>query len=585
MSTAVAPPTVAPLPPMIDHNRDRDRDRDRDRPSALGRDNDSSSSSYPVLAPMSSSHPTSTPSRATADRASGKTSPPDGKRSPNTSRSGGAASKISVKKEPPTSPSLHSSSRHRPRKLDLSASTLAAHSGSTSRGPLTAREGGLAAMHDVGLACLSPGFQTQDPAIREQLQRSISVRDQQRSIIESRLQKTAKGDGPDGIKPSESNLFGSLKTPSSSKKRPPPGLSIVPPSASQFANERVIQSAPLNQTFTGRHHPHPITRHLMNHPSDHHMNSPVHHAAPANQTNNRLPPIADVFGSDALVPRNQDRDHRDWDRDDRNNTHSRNSNTNNNTNGFYQSTSSLNNSTTNSNTNNNNLGPLPSPSLPLNNPTSSSTSSSYTSTTKRPREYRSAEEAVHELAGGREDLLPRIIHYNGSSTNSNAQGNSQNQRHPSPPLPSASANGTQQHPHNSNSLHYHHQQQPQQQQPQQQYPPPTAGRRRTRNEYERDNGSPPLGTGPPEMRFRAAPAPTAHGTTGHGGSPGGHHSHGNNGGAAASGYATGAGAGAGTGGGFGFGAFGAGRDSPETQRRKKEEFLGLCARAWDLFHS
>jgi hypothetical protein len=34
-----------------------------------------------------------------------------------------------------------------------------------------------------------------------------------------------------------------------------------------------------------------------------------------------------------------------------------------------------------------------------------------------------------------------------------------------------------------------------------------------------------------------------------------------------------------------YGAFGAGRDSPEAQRRKKEEFLSLCARAWDLFHS
>jgi hypothetical protein len=33
------------------------------------------------------------------------------------------------------------------------------------------------------------------------------------------------------------------------------------------------------------------------------------------------------------------------------------------------------------------------------------------------------------------------------------------------------------------------------------------------------------------------------------------------------------------------GPFGAGRDSPETQLKKKEEFIGLCARAWDLFHS
>jgi hypothetical protein len=33
------------------------------------------------------------------------------------------------------------------------------------------------------------------------------------------------------------------------------------------------------------------------------------------------------------------------------------------------------------------------------------------------------------------------------------------------------------------------------------------------------------------------------------------------------------------------GPFGEGRDSPETIEAKKEEFLGLCARAWDLFHS
>ncbi|KAJ2976713.1 hypothetical protein NQ176_g4787 [Zarea fungicola] len=33
------------------------------------------------------------------------------------------------------------------------------------------------------------------------------------------------------------------------------------------------------------------------------------------------------------------------------------------------------------------------------------------------------------------------------------------------------------------------------------------------------------------------------------------------------------------------GPFGAGRDSPESQRAKREEFLQLCERAWDLFHS
>ena len=28
-----------------------------------------------------------------------------------------------------------------------------------------------------------------------------------------------------------------------------------------------------------------------------------------------------------------------------------------------------------------------------------------------------------------------------------------------------------------------------------------------------------------------------------------------------------------------------GREHEEEQRRRKEEFMGLCARAWDLFHS
>ncbi|KAI2107190.1 hypothetical protein LOZ42_006366, partial [Ophidiomyces ophidiicola] len=82
--------------------------------------------------------------------------------------------KIAIKKEPPSSPSLPSGARHRPRKLDLSGVSASSLS---SRGPLTARDG--RAMQDVGLACLSPGFQTHDPARREQLQRSLNVREQQ----------------------------------------------------------------------------------------------------------------------------------------------------------------------------------------------------------------------------------------------------------------------------------------------------------------------------------------------------------------------------------------------------------------------
>lgn len=346
-----------------------------------------------------------------------------------------------------------------------------------------------ASMHHVGLACLSPGFQTHDPIMREQLQRSLSVRDQQRSIIEQRMHRSAKDDGPDGMKPSESNLMGMPKT---GKRRPPNGLSIVPPSASQFANERVIQSAPLHQTFTGRYQPQPLTRHVVNQSPT--LGSTSHmHQLPATQTNNRLPPLSDVFGSDAL---GRDRD------SGRANIH-------------------LNASSSNS-SQSNNLAPMPSPGLP----------GSVAHTPSRPREYHSAEEAVQEMSGGREELLPRIVHYGGHQP-------------PTPPSPQVHHAGPKTAPLAP--------------EPQAPHGPPPASfgmfapsdvtaRRRPRSEYEQDNGSPPLGHGP-ESQYRPNPAAM----------PGPHASF--------------------------PGPFGAGRDSPETQRRKKDEFLGLCARAWDLFHS
>lgn len=346
---------------------------------------------------------------------------------------------------------------------------------------MTAREG--VNMQEVGLACLSPGFQTHDPAMREQLQRSLSVRDQQRSIIEARLQKSAKDDGPDGVKPSESNVFTFPKAASS--KRRPPGLSIVPPSASQFANERVVQSAPLNQTFTGRHQPQPLTRHLVNQSPTLGSTSHIHHV-PANQTSNRLPPLSDVFGSEALS------------------SHEREINRP----SYYQGAAS-------SNTPQANNLPLPSPGLPGPQPPT------------RPREYRSAEEAVHEMSGGREELLPRIVHYSGHHP----------QTSPSP----RAVNGPNAAPNDGVA--------PAAPRPPQPVFHSTEGsaRRRPRSEYERDNGSPPLGHGPEPHRPNPTLGPGM-GSTYHG-------------------------------------PFGAGRDSPETQRRKKEEFLDLCARAWDLFHS
>jgi hypothetical protein len=366
-----------------------------------------------------------------------------------------------VKKEPPSSPELPTS-RHRPRKLDLSKNTSSVNPGTSrqSAGQLTSRgENGLG-IQDVGIACLSPGFVTQDPAMREQLQRSISVREQQRHIIESRLQQTAKpGDIPiESAKERELGGFGA-KTPGTSKRKAPPGLSIVAPSHEQFAHERVIQSAPLNQTFTGRHQPHPLTRHVANQPSNLSNTSHIHHV-PATQTSNRLPPITDVFASEGLGV------HRD--------AGGRAS--------FFQNSGSASNSS-----HSNSRPAFPSPGNNNNNQPPHS---------GRQREYRSAEEAQVELAGGRPELLPKIVHYGGHQ----------------PPTPPSPLTGNAMRGETTRG---------------------GGSRRRARAEYE-EGGSPPLGNGPATSRR---------------------------------------------------GPFGEGRDSPASQQAKKEEFMRLCARAWDLFHS
>ncbi|TQB73088.1 hypothetical protein MPDQ_006256 [Monascus purpureus] len=429
---------------------------------------------------------TSTPPRvstAPRDDSGTRKSPTEKKRtSPN--QNGASVPKVFVKKEPPPSPAMHT--RPRPRKLDLSAS-LPNSGGLSARppgGPMTAREG--VSMQDVGFACLSPGFQTHDPVMREQLQRSLSVRDQQRSIIEARLHKTSKDDGSNAVRPSDSNPFG----PSKSSKRRPPGLSIVPPSASQFANERVIQSAPLNRTFTGRYQMQPLPRHPANE-SPMLTSQPHIQHVPANQTNNRLPPLSDVFGSDTLGPPDRDRDV------------GRSS--------YYPANSATNSSHAK------NMRPPVSPGLPGN----------TSQIPERSREYRSAEEAVHDLSGGREELLPRIVHYGGHLPTTPPSPHAVNIAVPqrgNESAPSASMQGQSILPRSEGSA-----------------------RRRPRSEYEMDNGSPPLGHGP-DPRYRPNPAFSSGHNTFHG-------------------------------------PFGAGRDSPETQRRKKEEFLSLCSRAWDLFHS
>ncbi|ESZ95017.1 hypothetical protein SBOR_4637 [Sclerotinia borealis F-4128] len=389
------------------------------------------------------------------------------KPSPIASRNG-APPKIIVKKEP-SSPEITASSRHRPRKLDLTKNTSSINPGTgrltasqlTGRG---AESGGLG-IQDVGFACLSPGFQTQDPTMREQLQRSLSVRDQQRHIIESRLQQTAKpGDAPmESAK--ERELSGlPAKTPGTSRRKAPPGLSIVAPSHEQFADERVIQSAPMHHSFPGRHQPQPLTRHVANQPSNLSNTSHIHHV-PATQTTNRLPPISDVFAGEGLGA------HRESPRAN-----------------LYQNSIPNSNSSHSNSSHSNSRPGFPSPGHAPHPPASAGH--------QRPREYRSAEDAQADLAGGRPELLPKLVHYG-------------NHQPPTPPSPTNFNARPSEAGRNS-------------------------GRRRPRAEYE-EGASPPLGQGPPTSR-RSGP-------------------------------------------------FGEGRDSPMTTQKKKEEFMRICARAWDLFHS
>jgi hypothetical protein len=388
-----------------------------------------------------------------------------------------------------------SNSRPRPKALDLSTSIANSRGPSTARpsAPLTSRDSAGLHVQDVGLACLSPGFQTNDPSMREQLQRSLDVRDQQRQIIEARQKGTKPGSSHESDmaqRSQDTTLFGvQTRTPTTSRRKgPPPGLSIAAPNAAQFANDRVIQSAPLHQTFTGlRPGDQPYSRHGQLGPSGLSQTSHIHHV-PATQTNNRLPPIADVFANDRLDVQR----------------------------GYPPTHSPANGA------------PMPSPSFPSqqqNGPMSS-----------RGREFRSAEEAVAGLSGGREELMPKVVHYGGVQP-------------PTPPSPMPPAGSSQRHavpgaqqpgPH----MAYHSDGSA--------GPRPDVlartssmnGRRRGRDEYERDNGSPPSAFNRQEPK-RAT-----------------------------------------------FAVRGEDVDRAEEDWRramssaeKKEEFLRLCERAWELLHS
>ncbi|KXJ97218.1 hypothetical protein Micbo1qcDRAFT_6431 [Microdochium bolleyi] len=423
------PPPSNPNPQAVDHSSSPAAQRLSTNPSAS-----SATSNHIAPRPVRRSGSRS-PTRAAQ---APKSSPPSA-----TSRSALPGPRIVVKKEP-RSPVL-ASTRHRPRKLDLSKGNVGSGA-ATARPALGARDS--LGIQEVGLACLSPGFMTQDPVMQEHLQQSLNVREQQRRIIEARLQQqSGKGDALDSAREAESDQF-AAKTPGMSRRnKAPAGLSIVAPSHEQFANERVIQSAPLGQTFTGRNNPHPLSRHLAQQPSHLSNASHIQHNT-AHQTANRLPPIADVFGSG--LPNHQE----------------------------PNSSRQLHPGTSHA--------PMASPGLPP-------ASYSQGPQSARPREYKSAEDAQHEISGGRPELLPKLVHYTGHQP-------------PTPPSPRSGAVHDGGH---------------------------GMGKRRTRAEYE-DGASPPLGHGRSATRR---------------------------------------------------GPFGAGRDSPETQRQKREEFLQLCERAWDLFHS
>ena len=333
--------------------------------------------------------------------------------------------------------------------------------------------------------------------MREQLQRSLDVRNQQRQIIEARQKGSKTGSSHeqnDGPRTQDTTLFGAqtARAPSNSRRKgPPPGLSIAAPSPTQFANDRVIQSAPLHQTFTGlRPGEFPQSRHAQHGPSNLSQTSHIHHV-PANQTNNRLPPITDVFGMDRF----------DGSRRYSNNR---------------------------------------SPSNPSLQPLAQSPG--YYSgahghpLSSRGREFRSAEEAVQGLSGGRDELLPKVVHYGGAQP-------------PTPPSPMP-PQYQQQHQQNPAGAYHHmeghdHPAGPGRTIARISNPvvrtASAPNRRRDRDEFERDHGSSPSSM----PRHDAKRVTTA------------------------------------LGGGSEDDDWRAGLSSSE----KKAEFLRLCERAWDLFHS
>lgn len=132
---------------------------------------------------------------------------------------------------------------------------------------------------------------------------------------------------------------------------------------------------------------------------------------------------------------------------------------------------------------------------------------------------------MHGLSGGRDDLMPKVVHYHGV-----------HQQPPTPPSPMPSAHRT------AHAVQGASMAAPEARPDVLNRTASMNGRRRGRDEYERDNGSPPSAFNRSEPK-RAAFAVR-------------------------------------------------GEDSREedwkasmSSAEKREEFLRLCERAWDLFHS
>lgn len=350
--------------------------------------------------------------------------------------------------------------------------------------------------------------------MREQLQRSMDVREQQRQIIEARQKGGKPGTMHEGSeapqRTGEGTSFGPPPSRAASnprRKGPPPGLSILAPSAGTFSNERVVQSAPLHQSFTGLR-PHAYSQQ----PSNLSQTSHIHHV-PATQTSNRLPPISDVFAHDSL-PQHPPAIARP---------------------AMFASGHSPSHQPA-----------LHSPGFP---PPPQHHHQAHQQQTQQPhhhqsqhqqsqpplsargREFRSAEEAVREMSRGQDELLPKIVHYGGAQP-------------PTPPSPMP--NHQQPYPQPASHSQYHPSQSQSQSQstggahldaPRHEFSHPSSSRRRTREEYERDNGS-PLGQ---HENKRTSYMPREDSDM----------------------------------------DWRATLSGPE----KRDEFLRLCARAWDLMHS